>query len=130
MRDSLRARLLLWYALILTTLIVLYGGTVSYRYRQSLLRDVDIDLATVAAVVGASVEADVSGELDLNLPPELREARFADGTLRFYYAVWNANGDLVDRSLGPCKQAIHDAAVSPQHRASDRGVDALGQLLA
>ena len=84
MRDSLRARLLLWYALILTTLIVLYGGTVSYRYRQSLLRDVDIDLATVAAVVGASVEADVSGELDLNLPPELREARFADGTLRFY----------------------------------------------
>ena len=31
MRDSLRTRLVLWYALVLTIVVVLYGGAVVYQ---------------------------------------------------------------------------------------------------
>ena len=98
MLESLRARLLLWYTLILSVLIIGYAGAVTYLYWQSLLRDVDATLATTAATIARSVSADVSGTFDLELPTQFRDTEFGKASGGLYYRVWNANGDLVDRS--------------------------------
>ncbi|MBI4263926.1 MAG: HAMP domain-containing protein [Acidobacteria bacterium] len=97
MLESLRAQLLLWYALILSALIVLYAGAVTYVYWRSLLGDVDARLAVAAGTVAQSLTRDESGTFDLNLPPQFRQTEFADRSTA-YYAVWNQRGDLVDRS--------------------------------
>ena len=37
MHDSLRVRLVLWYALVLTLVVVLYGGAVVYQSQRSMI---------------------------------------------------------------------------------------------
>jgi heavy metal sensor kinase len=98
MLNSLRARLLLWYALILTVVIVLFTSTVGVLYWRSLLRDIDEELTAAAGTIAQALRATPSGDYDLNLPAGYREAEFVEHTPRTYYAAWGPGGDLIDRS--------------------------------
>ena len=102
MVESLRARLLLWHTLLFSLLIVLYAGTVTYVYWQSLVRDVDTALATTAATMvrAFSPDPDEPGAVDLNFPPQFVETEFLQSTTGAYYIVWNGDGQIVDQSDG------------------------------
>src|SRR3990170_3592965 len=98
MLDSLRARLVLWYALILALVIVTFAGTVCYLYWRSLIRDIDRDLASAASAIANVLRPTASGEFDLELPGQYREAEFIDRSPHTYFAVWDGRGELIDRS--------------------------------
>ncbi len=98
MLKSLRSRLLLWYSLILSVVIVGYAGTVTYLYRESLLQQVDADLTAQTVTLASALTPDIDGTFDLNLPPSFRNATSSDVALGQYYAVWNADGQLGDQS--------------------------------
>ena len=42
MRDSLRVRLVLWYGLVLTLVVLSYGGAVVYQSWRSMMAEVDV----------------------------------------------------------------------------------------
>ena len=48
MRDSLRVRLVLWYALVLALVVVSYGGAVVYQSWRSTMAGVDAELEMYA----------------------------------------------------------------------------------
>lgn len=98
MLESIRARLLLWYTLVLTLLIVLYAGAVTYVYFRTLVSGVDLTLTSIANTIVQSLAPGASGTLDLNFPPQFRESTFGPTSQGTYYVVWNGNGDLLDRS--------------------------------
>ncbi|MBI2187018.1 MAG: HAMP domain-containing histidine kinase [Acidobacteria bacterium] len=97
MLSSLRARLLLWYTLILAGVIAIFAGTVSYLFWSSLVADVDEGLRASAAALVEGLQPTASGDFDLVLPPEYRQVDAAPPS-QTYYAVWNREGELVDRS--------------------------------
>src|SRR5262245_39516596 len=112
MLRSLRARLLLWYSVIFSLFIVIYAGTVTYVYRNSLMRQVDDDLRTAAGEIGEALSPDIDGTFDLVFPAGFRERTFSEGTAGTYYALWNPQGQLVDQS---------DPSATP-HTTPDVGV--------
>ncbi len=97
MADSLRVRLLLWYAAILVAVIGMVGAAVCLVTWRSRLATVDAELEARAGAVSTSVERGVGDAFDVELPPELT-AYFQDARSRPYYAVWSAKGQLIDRS--------------------------------
>ena len=99
MLSSLRARLLLWYTFILAAVIATFAGTVCYLFWRSLVADIDQGLRSSAAGFVQGLRPMASGEFDLVLPPEYRQTDGATAPLTFY-AVWNREGELVDRSPG------------------------------
>jgi signal transduction histidine kinase len=98
MMKSLRSRLLLWYSLILSLVILSYAGAVTYLYRQSLLQQVDAELTTQAAAIASGVTVDIDGTFDLNVPPSMRNGAPGETSTGEYYAVWNGAGQIVDQS--------------------------------
>ena len=99
MRSSLRARLLLWYTLILAVVIATFAGTLCYLFWRSILSDVDQGLQASAAGLVEGLRPSGFGDFDLLLPLEYRTG---DGGVvpATYYAVWTRDGDLIDRSPG------------------------------
>jgi len=97
MLSSLRARLLLWYTLILALVIATFAGTVCYLFWRSLVDDVDQGLQASAVGLVEGLRPTDFGDFDLVLPLEYRQI---DGTPPplTYYAVWNSAGELIDRS--------------------------------
>ena len=98
MPSSLRARLLAWYSVVLVIVIVTFAGTVAYLLWRSMLADVDTGLRASAAPLVASLRPAGAGGFDLDLPLEYQPADAAQPGPATYYAVWNARGDLIDRS--------------------------------
>jgi heavy metal sensor kinase len=98
MRESLRARLVLWYALVLTLVVVLYGGAVVYQSWRSMIGDVDAELNGYAREVSAALEPVEGGRFDLELPPDAAAYFFRRDLGQPYYVIWNARGELVDQS--------------------------------
>lgn len=92
MLKSLRARLLVWYALILLLVIGTFGATVCYQFWRSLVREIDQELGTMAEAVAAVLAPAPGGEFDLELPVEV--ARYFGGpdVTAPYYAIWTAAG--------------------------------------
>ena len=97
MVSSLRARLLLWYTLILAAVIVTFAGTLCYLFWRSLVADIDASLRRSAAGLVEGLQPTTSGDFDLVLPFEYRQSDGAAGAPA-YYAAWNADGELIDRS--------------------------------
>jgi heavy metal sensor kinase len=97
MRNSLRARLLLWHTSILALTVVVFGSAVCYLFWRSVLADLDNTLRTQAETVGRALQPAPSDTFNLELPTD--DARdFLSGSGTRYYAIWTAGGDLVDRS--------------------------------
>jgi heavy metal sensor kinase len=97
MLSSLRARLLLWYTLILAVVIATFAGTVCYLFWRSLVADIDQGLQASAVGLVEGLRPTEFGDFDLVLPLEYREIDGAPAPLT-YYAVWNGAGELIDRS--------------------------------
>ena len=110
MRESLRARLVLWYALVLTLVVVLYGGAVVYESWRSMTAGVDKELAGYARDVANALRPVEGGRFDLELPPDVAEYFFKRDTAgtrsstrgpavaRSYYVIQSATGELIDHS--------------------------------
>ena len=97
MADSLRVRLLLWYAAVLVIVIGMVGVAVCVVTWQSRLTSIDAELGARADVISGAVERGVGGRFDVELPPEAT-AFFQESPSRPYYAVWGGDGQLIDRS--------------------------------
>jgi hypothetical protein len=68
MRDSLRARLVLWYALVLALVVVLYGGAVVYQSWRSTTAAVDAELDVYAREITKALKPVDGSRFDLELP--------------------------------------------------------------
>jgi heavy metal sensor kinase len=100
MLSSLRARLLLWYTLILAVVIAGFAATSCYLFWRSLVLDIDERLRASADSLVAGLNPTSSGDFDLVLPAEFRQVDGEVSSLSTYYTVWNRDGELVDRSGG------------------------------
>jgi heavy metal sensor kinase len=97
MLSSLRARLLLWYTLILAVVIATFAGTICYLFWRSLVADVERGLQASATPLAEGLRPAGSGDFDLVLPAEFRLAEGSPPSLT-YFAAWNGAGELIDRS--------------------------------
>ncbi len=98
MRESLRVRLVLWYALVLTLVVALYGGAVVYQSRRTMMAAVDAELGLYAREVSKALTPVEGGRFDLDLPSEAAAYFFRPEGTRPYYVIWSRTGELVDRS--------------------------------
>ena len=98
MRDSLRARLVLSYALVLTLVVVLYGGAVVYQSWRSMMAAVDGELDTYAREVSKALKPVEGGRFDLELPSAAAQYFFRSEGRRSYYIIRGPGGELIDRS--------------------------------
>jgi heavy metal sensor kinase len=98
MRESLRARLVLWYGLVLTLVVVLYGGAVVYQSWRSMVAGVDAELEAYAREVNNALKPVDGGRFDLELPPDAATYFFKREGGRPYYIIWSQRGELVDQS--------------------------------
>ncbi|MEO5741746.1 MAG: histidine kinase dimerization/phospho-acceptor domain-containing protein [Vicinamibacterales bacterium] len=96
MRESLRVRLVLWYALVLAFVVVSYGGAVIYQSRRSMMAGVDAELEAYARDVNKALKPVEGGRFDLELPSDA--AFFRREGARPYYMIWGPGGQLVDQS--------------------------------
>jgi two-component system, OmpR family, sensor kinase len=97
MADSLRVRLLGWYAAIVTLVVAIVGVAVCWMTWQSRMAAIDAELRASAEIVSSAVRPGVGGRFDVELPSEAT-TYFQGIRTRPYYAVWSADGSLVDRS--------------------------------
>ena len=97
MADSLRVRLLRWYAAILVAVIVMVGAAVCLVTWRARLAEVDAELTERAEAIASSVERGVGDAFDVELSADVT-AYFQDARSRPYYAVWSGQGQLIDRS--------------------------------
>ena len=100
MRESLRVRLVLWYALVLTLVVVLYGGAVVYQSWRSMIAGVDAELEEYAREVEQGAEAGRRRPLRSRAAARTRR-RISSRRRRArepYYVIWGPDGELVDQS--------------------------------
>ena len=94
--KSLRARLVVWYGLVLGLVLVLFGVTTTWGLWRLLLADVDRDLAAVADSLATVIERRPDGGYDLDFTDaQLAQLR---GSPSVYYGFWGPDGGLIDRS--------------------------------
>ena len=98
MHESLRVRLVLWYALVLTLVVALYGGAVVYQSWRSMIATVDAELEGYAREVGQALRPVEAGRFDLELPADAAAYFFRREGGRPYYVIRSASGELVDQS--------------------------------
>ena len=98
MRDSLRVRLVLWYALVLALVVVLYGGAVVFQSWRSMIAGVDTELDVYAHEVARALRPVEGGRFDLDLPADASAYFFRREGERPYYVIRAAGGALVDQS--------------------------------
>jgi two-component system, OmpR family, sensor kinase len=115
MADSLRLRLLVWYAAILMLVVGMVGVAVCVVTWRSRLATVDAELGARAVVVATSVERRADGAFDVELPSDAT-AYFQESPARPYYAVWDEGGRLIDRT-----DPDFTASGAPEPRARTRG---------
>lgn len=97
MIDSLRLRLLAWFAGLVMLVVAIVGATVCWMTWRSRVATIDAELYARAGSVASAVRPVVGGGFDVELTSEAT-AYFQSPTRRPYYAVWSAAGSLVDRS--------------------------------
>jgi signal transduction histidine kinase len=103
MRDSLRARLLLWHVATGAAIIAAFGASVSFLTWHTRLASIDASLGARAAQLEAAVRPTDAGQIDFILGPDLRQ-QDASG---LYHFIWTRDGVLIDRS------ALDTAAPTP-----------------
>ena len=97
MRSSLRSRLLVWYSVVLLVVLTTFAALAVWSIWQSSLEDLDARLRPLAAQLAAAVQLDETGRYEVNLA-EASLAEFANTGDAPYYAIWSAEGALIDRS--------------------------------
>ena len=98
MRESLRIRLVVWYALVLTVVVVSCGAAVVYQSWRSTTAGVDAELEAYARQVSKALTPVEGGRFDLELPTDAAAYFFQREGGRPYYVIWGRDGQLVDQS--------------------------------
>jgi signal transduction histidine kinase len=130
MADSLRVRLLRWYAVIVVAVIVMVGAAVCLVTWRARLAKVDAELTVRAEAIASSVERGVGGAFDVELSADVT-AYFQDARSRPYYAVWSDQGQLIDRSepdlavIGPPRPGARTSAQGREMVIARRGLTVL-----
>lgn len=96
MRESLRARLLLWHVATGVLIIALFGASVCYLVWHTRLTAIDASLIGRTAQLRDAVHPTDDGQVDLILSPDLRQQGVPD----VYHFIWTREGVLIDRSDG------------------------------
>lgn len=94
MRESLRARLLLWHVATGAAIVLVFGASVCFLVWHTRLATIDTTLAGHAEQLEQAVRPTDDGQVDLILDPELRQ-QDASGV---YHFIWTRDGVLIDRS--------------------------------
>jgi heavy metal sensor kinase len=113
MRESLRARLLIWYTAILAVVIVSLGSMVCYLAWRAGIAELDAILRAHTNALAAALRPAPDGTFDLLLPPAGPDAP--------YHAIWTAAGALVDRS-DAAQDVTWPSAPGPRARDGRREV--------
>jgi two-component system, OmpR family, sensor kinase len=88
----------LWYSLVLTLVVALYGGAVIYQSWRSMTSGVDAELDVYAREVVRALRPVEGGRFDLDLPADASAYFFRREGVRPYYVIRSATGALVDQS--------------------------------
>jgi heavy metal sensor kinase len=94
---SIRGTLLAWQALLLAGALAVFGGLVYQRERDMVMKDVDKKLAERAGALMSGLDLSAS-EPAVRLSPEERRHYRTDRPDAYYFAVWSADGTLVEAS--------------------------------
>jgi signal transduction histidine kinase len=113
MFDSLRARLLAWYTIMLSVVIAASGATMCYLAWHGRLAEIDGRLLARAGALAAALEPAGAGTFDLTLPDLPAPG---DGPAGPYHVIWAVGGDVIDRSDA---DATVPMPVSPGTRSRD-----------
>ena len=116
MRKSFRWKLLAWYALVVAGLAAAFGGLLYHNARRSIYGEADARLRDHATALAAALRPLEGGTFEVDLSPDL--VRTFGGTLPTspYYALWDAAGELIDRS-----NPAADVPRPPSPGTRDRG---------
>lgn len=94
MRESLRARLLLWHVATGVLIILLFGASVCYLVWRTRLLTIDESLSSRSTQLHGAVQPTDDGQVDLILSPALRQQGVPD----VYHFIWTRDGVLIDRA--------------------------------
>ena len=97
MPESLRARLLVLYALVVLVVVTAFGASVCYVFWRSLVSQVDAELTTRATTLSRALRPAGTDTFDLDLPEDVTHY-FQEAGERSWYAIWDANGAQIDVS--------------------------------
>jgi heavy metal sensor kinase len=127
MFKSIRGGLLFWYALILVAVLGAFGGTLYYKQRHSLLKEVDGTLGAHAQAMAASIEVEPGGLLELELTDEYSRYFRSDGGEDDppYFAIWDGSGKVLKNSR-PDLEPPRPEAAGVRTRGSRREIAAAG----
>jgi heavy metal sensor kinase len=95
MFTSLRARLLAWYTTMVVVVIAAFGGLVCLQAWRARVAEVDAVLGEHAILIATALRPAGDGAFDLDLPVDQLTAA---GGLPVYHALWDAAGQVLDRS--------------------------------
>lgn len=98
MVNSIRFRLLSWYALILFLLICALGVLLYVNVRRSIYAQIDGQLRAHALALTANLRPQPEGTFDLDLTEEHVQHFQQEDPGAPFYAIWNAQGEIVDQS--------------------------------
>jgi heavy metal sensor kinase len=97
MPKSLRARLLVWYSAVLIVVLSTFAALAAWAIWRASVEELDAGLRATAVQLGGAVESDGAGRYEINLA-EAAFAAFGTAADGPYYAIWSADGTLIDRS--------------------------------
>jgi heavy metal sensor kinase len=94
MLESLRARLLVLYAMVVIVVVAAFGASVCYVYWRSLVGQLDADLTARATTLSRALQPVGAGAFDLDLPEDAVQY-FQEAGARAWYGIWDANGEQI-----------------------------------
>jgi len=90
-------RLLLWYSVVLLVVLSTLAAVAVWSVWRWSVDDLDGRLGPMASRLGRAVQPDETGRYEVNLA-EAAFAEFGATEDAPYYAIWTADGTLIDRS--------------------------------
>jgi two-component system, OmpR family, sensor kinase len=94
MRESLRARLLVWHTIVVAAVVAVFGAAIAYESWRVRVAVIDRTLHVRAGLLLGGVVQVPGGRVDVTLGPGLRH----DDAPEFYHALWGPDGAIVDQS--------------------------------
>jgi heavy metal sensor kinase len=91
MLESLRARLLVLYAMVVIAVVAAFGASVCYAYWRSLVGHLDADLRGRATTLSRALRPAEGGAFDLDLPEDTVQY-FQEAGAGAWYGIWDAKG--------------------------------------
>jgi heavy metal sensor kinase len=97
MFRTLRAKLLVWYSIVLMTVLASFATATIWSIWSSSVRELDARLDSTASRLARALVRDADGRYEVNIAAD-DFAGFRAASDAPYYAIWTRNGALVDRS--------------------------------